>query len=256
MIGQPHVCPGEGNCCECYAHLDGLHMQAMKQIAALTAERDAALKVRDLAREASNRDLQAKRDAEAERDALREQIESVCSYAEVVGYYGDRADSVGVCFVEAYQAMVAERDAEKQRADRAEGQLAAKTLEWEGERAFIEQVESWVGADCRGSVGTGIHAAIARLASERDAARRALVHSEELRGEADQAAAQAMAERDRLELEVTRLRDALRAGAICTRWDSAWMHWCHVCKRQWLTIAPPGHAPDCIVGLAPKGGEE
>lgn len=60
-----------------------------QQIAALTAELAAA---------------------RAERDALREQAESACADAEVVGYYGDRADSAGQCFREAHTAIAAERD--------------------------------------------------------------------------------------------------------------------------------------------------
>lgn len=56
-------------------------------VVALIAERDETLRVRDLAKEASNRDLEAKRAAEAEAKRLREALERVWA-AVWDSYYG------------------------------------------------------------------------------------------------------------------------------------------------------------------------
>jgi hypothetical protein len=53
-----------------------------EKVARLTKERDEALRVRDLAREASNRDLEAKRQAEA---ALSLQAEETLSFHRIHG---------------------------------------------------------------------------------------------------------------------------------------------------------------------------
>jgi len=86
---------------------------ADRQIAALTAELTVVREDLKEAREfqAEAHDWNSRYVEEQQRaDGLQEQVAEFCADAEVVGYYGERADSAGTYFREAYAAVVAEHD--------------------------------------------------------------------------------------------------------------------------------------------------
>ena len=73
-----------------------MYYESEQGLSAAYQERDEALRARDLARAASNRDLQAKREAKAERDSPRREVTELQARVEfLLGLWAD--DDLDFC---------------------------------------------------------------------------------------------------------------------------------------------------------------